>query len=156
MSEEWRDVVGYEGHYEVSNLGRVRSCNKWKGNRWGTKTFLPMCMMTPGASMGYLHVLLWKDKKRKTCLVHGLVAAAFIGPRAEGLEVDHINKDRGDNRLENLRYLTRWNNSAKRKLNFEQALEIRARRWVEKPTRTAREFGVTCTLVARIQDGRAW
>ena len=96
-NEEWRDVVGYEGYYQVSNLGRVRS--NWhkpgqilKGhtNRDG---YCLVCLYRPG------------DKQRQA-KVHRLVFQAFVGPLPDGCLVAHKNGDRADNRADNLEYYT--------------------------------------------------
>lgn len=104
--EIWRDVVGYEGLYEVSNYGRVASLNYYKtGNRNSmTLNYLPN---------GYVQVILSKDGKKQYKMVHRLVAEAFpevCGTYFEGAEIDHINTIRYDNRAENLRWVTRSEN----------------------------------------------
>lgn len=94
--EEWRPVVGYEGLYMVSDLGRVKSVpRKWaKGG-----------ILKPAPDRrGYLRVDLSKNGKKETCRVHILVMRAFKGKCPTGHEVDHINFKRDDNRLSNLSY----------------------------------------------------
>ena len=101
--EEWRDIIGYEGLYQVSNLGRVKSLNY---NHTGKEGILD----TEPTSSGYVQVNLYKNNKRKTYLVHRLVAQSFI-PNPLGLpEVNHIIDDfehRSDNRVENLEWCTK-------------------------------------------------
>ena len=101
--EEWRDIIGYEGLYQVSNLGRVKSLNY---NHTGKEGILD----TKPTSSGYVQVNLYKNNKRKTYLVHRLVAQSFI-PNPLGLhEVNHIIDDfehRSDNRVENLEWCTK-------------------------------------------------
>ena len=98
--EIWKDIPGYEGVYQVSNLGNVRSLKFGKER-----------MLKPGKDReNYLHVDLSKNGKRKTCKVHRLVADTFI-PSIEGKEfVDHINGIRNDNRMDNLRWCTHQEN----------------------------------------------
>lgn len=100
-NEEWRVVPGHPD-YEVSSLGRVRS---WKGkNSRATNT--PRIIKPHTHKLGYLRLTV--DNARTS--VHQLVAAAFHGPCPDGMEVDHINNIKADNRPENLRYLTRRQN----------------------------------------------
>lgn len=101
-NEIWKPVIGYEGLYEVSNQGRVKSLNY---NKTGKEKIL-----RPWKGRGYLQVSLWKDGKRRTPLVAKLVWGSFNGPIPEGMEVNHINEDRTDNRLENLNLMTRKEN----------------------------------------------
>jgi hypothetical protein len=110
-AEEWRPVVGWEPWYEVSNLGRVRRIGAGKGATVGM-------VVKPGpAGCGYLkHKLSHSGGKGVDVYVHHMVAAAFLGPCPEGLERDHINGDRIDNRAENLRYVTPAVNRASRHL----------------------------------------
>jgi hypothetical protein len=99
MEEEWRDINGYEGLYQVSNFGNVKSFPR-NGTKGGN--------LKPALVGGYHQVKLYKDDKR--FLVHRLVLQAFL-PTEEKMEVDHINHDKTDNRLENLRWLTRSQNN---------------------------------------------
>jgi hypothetical protein len=91
MTEEiWKDIVGYENLYTISNLGNIK--NK-KGK----------LLVKSSTVRGYLQITL-NNKKPKTYLVHRLLMAAFYGP--SNLQVDHINGIRFDNRIENLEYVT--------------------------------------------------
>ncbi len=101
--EEWRDVPGYEGHYQVSDQGRVKSCPR-TGSKGGA--------LSPHIGNGYLRVNLRKAGGRKTYLIHYLVMVAFVGERPRECEIDHINGNRLDNRLANLRYLHHTENHA--------------------------------------------
>ena len=105
MEEEvWKPIKDYEGLYEVSNLGRVKSLNY---NRTGKEKILKNIE----CSNGYLMVFLTKFGKQKNYLIHRLVAGAFI-PNPEGKPcIDHINTIRNDNRVENLRWVTHEENS---------------------------------------------
>lgn len=100
--EQWKDVVGYEGLYEVSNLGNVR--NKQTG-----KVLKPKL----GKRWGYYMVNLYKDNKISTKTIHRLVALAWI-PRVDGDkdQINHINEIKTDNRVENLEWCTVEYNNA--------------------------------------------
>ena len=101
--EIWKPVVGYEGLYEVSDLGRVKSLNY---NHTKSEQILKAEI---GKNKG-LRVFLWSNQQKQRFLVHRLVAQAFI-PNPDNLpEIDHINTDRTDNRVENLRWATRKSN----------------------------------------------
>lgn len=112
---EWRDVVGYEGSYEVSDDGQVRSVDRiiQTRNRWGEcgRRF-PSRILKPFLSrQGYVRVALSEGAAGHTKrTVHSLVAEAFIGPRPEGLQVCHNDGDKSNNRPSNLRYDTGSNN----------------------------------------------
>lgn len=108
MIEEWRDIPGYEGLYQVSDQGRVRNAKR-------------MLKPTPAKNRGgYLNIGLVKNKERKYFRVHRLVWMAFVGPIPEGYEINHINQNTADNRLENLNLLThndniRWSDGIERR-----------------------------------------
>ena len=117
MAEEiWKPVVGYEGCYEVSNLGRVRSLSRTASIRcrWGgiTERYVQGRVLrahTNGKS-GYYMIQLSVLGSRHPRLVHRLVAEAFI-PGAEGKGfVNHVNGDKSDNRASNLEWCTRGEN----------------------------------------------
>ena len=103
--EEWKDVVGYEGLYQVSNLGRVKGLEKIVANNWGFKKWEER-ILKPGIVQGYSYVVLRKDKTSRNFRVHRLVALAFI-PNPENKPcIDHINGCRTDNWVENLKWVT--------------------------------------------------
>lgn len=103
-TETWRPILGWEGLYEVSNLGRVRGCD---GRRQRAIVLVPL-----QTDKGYLRVNLYGPGGRKERrLIHRAVLEAFVGPCPEDMQGCHNNGDRGDNRLENLRWDTASNNS---------------------------------------------
>lgn len=103
----WRPVAGYEGHYEVSDQGNVRSIDRVVINRDGVKRTLRGKMLRPGdGGTGHLIVSLNLNGVASSKKVHRLVLAAFVGPCPAGLVVCHNNGDPTDNRLSNLRYDT--------------------------------------------------
>ena len=102
-NEVWRDVEGYEGIYQVSDLGRVRSLKFGKVR----------VLRASKNGCGYLYIGLHKDRKIKTVRVHRLVAQAFIPNSDEGKnEINHINEDKTDNRASNLEWCDRSYNLA--------------------------------------------
>ena len=104
MQEVWKDIIGYEDKYQVSNLGNVKSLNyRSTGNA-------RLMRLIPDKD-GYLQVSLCKDGKMKHYKVHRLVAKAFIDNPDNKPCIDHISTDRADNRVENLRWSTCKENS---------------------------------------------
>jgi hypothetical protein len=106
--EQWRPVVGYEGSYEVSDFGNVRSLNRItdRGRQWRGRLMSP----APMGPSGYLIVTLWRDGSQRTHLVHRLVLSAFVGPAPEGAEGLHGIGGPADNRLSNLAWGTHSEN----------------------------------------------
>ena len=106
MSDErWLPVVGYEGHYEVSDHGRVRSYVKQRSGR----ILKPRATRTRGHRNPGWTVALFRGGRggtRENHLIHRLVLTAFVGPCPEGMEGCHWNDDAADNRLANLRWDT--------------------------------------------------
>lgn len=97
--EIWKPVVGFEGLYEVSNLGRVR--NVRHSSRYPARHVL-----SPYFLRGYPAVRLCGDGRRMARVVHSLVTEAFIGPRPKGNQVNHIDGIKINNAATNLEYVT--------------------------------------------------
>ena len=104
--EQWLPVVGYEGLYEVSDHGRVRSCDRVVGRGSGSYTLPGRVLMQRSDRTGRPLLDLMKAGKRRTIKVQRMVLEAFVGPRSEGLECCHYNDIPTDNRLSNLRWDT--------------------------------------------------
>ena len=101
MIEEWRPVVGYEGLYEVSNTGQVRSLDKYDSmNRFLRGRILRLFT----DELGYLRAQLYSNSKRKSFLVHRLVAQAFI-PNPDNLpQVNHRDENPSNDNVDNLEW----------------------------------------------------
>lgn len=101
MTEIWKDIKGYEGIYQVSSRGKVRSFHFGKNIK----------ILRFSIRGGYANVILYKNKKRKTFSVHRLVAEAFIDNPNDLPEVNHKDEDKLNNQVENLEWCTPKYNS---------------------------------------------
>lgn len=170
----WKEIPGWEGFYEASEAGLIRSMPRMivQGNRWGDpmQCWRQMVVLRQSTnSRGYLSVQLNGGGRRTSGLaVHRLIALTFIGPCPEGMQVCHNNGDQTDNRVENLRYDTPsanvwdarrhgiWSAGTKHykyrmDINDAVVLRLRAEGWTYE--RLAREFGIGEATVGRILKG---
>jgi hypothetical protein len=119
--EEWKEIVGYEGYYEVSNMGQIRSMDRVVAttNKGGDCTkflkgqIIKQCL---NSNQNYWTVCLGKEGKLKTHRVNRLVGLAFILNPDNKPYVDHINRDKLDNKVSNLR----WSTEAENNLNMRR------------------------------------
>jgi hypothetical protein len=168
--ERWLPVPGFEGAYEVSDLGRVRSLDHYVdvATRWGgtAKRFQRGRVLSSGKGTDYPSVNLFVDGQVTHRRTHVLVAAAFLGPRPHGQEVCHKNGDKQDCRAVNLRYGTPVSNTADKyehgthlqgedcpwaKLAEGDVREIRRLRGQHTRDDLGLMFGISGSLVTRIQ-----
>ena len=105
MTEVWLDIPGYEGLYQCSDAGRVKSLPRVIARKDGVLRRYPGQVLTPVVhTHGYRQVILCKDGEKKLTLVHRIVALTFI-PNPESLPcINHKNQDKADNRSENLEW----------------------------------------------------
>lgn len=110
--EIWKDIEGYEGLYQVSNTGKVKSLERtvWV-NRGYYRTVQERIVKLSKISSGYLQVQLHKEGERKHYLVHRLVATAFIENTKGYTEVNHRDENKQNNCVENLEWCSRSYNS---------------------------------------------
>lgn len=129
MTELWKEIPGFEGRYEVSTRGRIRN--------YKTKRVLS----TKRLRDGYPSIRLTKDKNRKNYYVHRLVALAFI-PNPENKPcVDHIDRNRQNNSVNNLRWATYADNAVNRNNSSHgvKSLEQRVKELEEEIARLRKE-----------------
>lgn len=130
MEEVWKDIEGYEGRYQVSNLGRVKALPRTVSghNQHGewTRTEPEQIMTQKLQNTDRLQVSLRDaEGKRKTFYVHRLVAMAFVPGYFEGATVNHKNEDHHDNRADNLEWMTKAENNAYGTHNFRVGKSLR-------------------------------
>lgn len=113
-AEVWRDVPGYEGYYQVSNTGIVRSLDRTVLSKNGHERFYKGRFFEGSDVNGYKQIILSRDSKQELFYTHQLVAMVFLDHKPNGhtLVVDHIDGDRTNNNVDNLRIVTNRENSS--------------------------------------------
>lgn len=161
--ERWLDILDYEGYYQVSNAGRVRSLDRIiNGRKFTGKLIKPL------NKRGYMQVNLKKAGTSRFIAVHRLVLQAFIGPSK--LTVNHKNGVKADNRLENLEYCTigenhkhafrtglknhKGENHSQAKLTNADIHAIRKDSRLQKEI--AKEYGIIQQTVSDIKRKKRW
>lgn len=159
ITEEWRPVVGWEGLYEVSNLGNVRSVRRAK-------------ILALGGSR-YKHATLCRDNACTSINVNVLVLEAFVSHRPAGMMSSHNDGDKTNNRLDNLRWDTQSGNLADRKIHGTESIGARngksklrpedipeIRRMIADGRWSLREigerYGTTLGAISGIKYGKTW
>lgn len=170
--EEWLPAYGFEGYYEISSIGRLRRVKAAARTR-------PGLINRPGIDKdGYHRYTMSCDMVRSTRTAHRMVYEAFVGPIAEGMQINHKNGKKQDNRLENLEVVTPSENTrhgfrvlgrkppihpcpgtrnGRAKLTEDQVREVfqlRALGWSQQ--KIADRFGVHQTGVSGILRGASW
>jgi hypothetical protein len=119
QKEVFKDIPNYEGKYQISNLGRVKSLKRIVvyPDKRKDRVQDERILKTGLSSKRYLSVSLWKNGKPRTKLIHVLIAEAFLNHKPCGMKlvVDHINAIKTDNRLDNLQLITNRENLIKDK-----------------------------------------
>lgn len=175
MQEEiWKDVVGCEGYYQVSNLGRVRSVDRYIDRSDGTTAFYRGRILSP-AGEPYVHVYITNGEARTLRRVHRLVAEAFV-PNPDNLpQVDHIDCNKLNNCADNLRWCTSadnthyaWRNGLMHPVPYSERSEWHRERsasanrrpvirsdgkWYKSTTDAAKDLGVSRGAVSHVLRG---
>jgi len=168
--EVWRDVIGYEGLYQVSDDGNVRSLERLMASRTAAGVRIVRKVLRQGTNnQGRLQVALSKLGVVTRFQVHRLVLEAFTGPCPAGLETCHWDGDHTNNRINNLRWGTRSSNrddarrhgtlpigesSKKSTLTEQDVRDIRAS--IDSSRKTAEKYGVSQVTITHIRTRRTW
>ncbi len=178
VHEEWRPVKGWEGLYEVSSVGRVRSLDRIVEDRLRhsgrVRKFAGRILRCQRDIDGYLIVSLTNKHRVVVAKCHRMVAEAFIGD-GRGLQVNHKNFDKSDNRVENLEWTTPTQNTRHALLACRSRTEnhspgcTRAKLTIEQVKRikellksgatgssVAKMFGISDVMASRIKRGVSW
>lgn len=175
MKEIFVDIKGYEGLYQVSNFGRVKSLPSPIKLPHGGFGMRKEKFLKPGTIKGYLGVVLTKDSINKGFSVHRLVATAFINNPENKEQVNHINSIKKDNRVENLEWVTRSENlihsynagthpskegilNGRSKLTENQIVEIK-KEALNSNINTIKlweKYNVSRSTINRIVSGETW
>jgi hypothetical protein len=110
VAEEWRSVEGYEGLYEVSNHGRIRSLSRMVSCGHAMRQHRGKLLSPRVGTKGYLQVMLCRDGVCRECSVHVLAAKVFLTPDATRTQVNHKNGRKDDNQIDNLEWMTNREN----------------------------------------------
>lgn len=167
MSEVWKDIPGYEGRYQASTEGRIRSVDqirevKTKNGRTFSKFFAGR-VLTPWRSSGYFYVDLGHHDRHT---VHSLIALTFLGPCPQGFDVCHEDGVRTNNLVSNLRYGShaenlqdeyRWNRSWNAKLSTDEVRRVRKELASGRGcSDLGRQYGVRRNVILDIKKGRTF
>lgn len=171
MKEEWKDINGYNGAYQVSSAGRVRSLNK----NYGKKRDEPKILKPYKNNCGYLRVWLCKNGNGKNKFIHRLVAEAFVANKDNKEIVNHLNGVKSDNNYDNLEWCTRSENQkhafkigiqesvkgsdqGSSKLTEDDVISIRNlyKTGLYTQAEIGKEYGVVHTVISRIVNRKIW
>lgn len=118
--EIWKDIPGYEGSYQISSFGNIKSLERIVKRNGHSLRIKPKIISKCIDKTGYYHAGLWSNNKRKEVKLHKLVAIVFLGHNPSGYDkiIDHINNNPLDNRVENLRIVSCRQNSSNHKKTY--------------------------------------
>lgn len=161
--EIWKEVKGFENDYEISNLGRLRTKERFvKHYKGGVRKYKSELKKIRLNTKGYLRCNLKKDGKRYDFTIHRLVALSFLKEDKKRVFVNHKNGIKTDNRLENLEWCTQSENIEhavknrliKTKLSDKEAMEIKNSKLSNR--KLGKIYNIDSTIVWRIKNGKAY
>lgn len=167
IEEVWKSVVGFEGYYTVSNLGKVKSLNYCNRDK---EQLLRPCK---ASRTGHVHVCLMKNGIKYDLRVHQIVLRTFVGKEPEGMQCRHLNGIPTDNRLENLKWgtmeenqfdrvahgtSTRGEGNGRSKLKSGDILKIKTllKEGCLPQARIGKIFGISPTTIWKIKNNYSW
>lgn len=172
QEEIWKDIEDYEGLYQVSSLGRVKSLERFVDDGKGGTRLVKGRILSPSKVRGdYLQVILCKEGKPTAFSVHRLVYEAFHGKIPEGMQVNHIDEDKSNNSLNNLNLMTpkentNWGSAIERRstnrINHKSLskavlqLDLQGNFLAEYPSQSEaeRKLGIRCTAICACCKGK--
>lgn len=169
--EIWKDVTGYEGLYQVSSMGRVRSVMRVVSKTNCTQKLNGKILSLTTNSHGYIAVSLHKNKKRKTMKLHRLVAIEFVVNKYNKQYINHIDGNKTNNMPSNLEWATPSennqhaydtglkspDNSDGSKLSYKLAYEIRGKiNNGDSQRLLSHEYGVSEATISMIKTNKIW
>jgi hypothetical protein len=173
LNEIWKDIPEFEGFYQVSNYGRVRSCDRCITRPSGV-VFQKGKILSPSTNKaGYFGLVLCKDG-RKPRMIHSLVASAFLGERPDDYCINHKDGNKLNNAVTNLEYCTQKENihhanrtglskvargekSGSAKLTNIAVANIRKRIALgHKVSKIAKDYGVDYKTIYAVKIGQSW
>ncbi len=118
-NEIWKDITGYEGRYQVSNLGRVKSLDRYINHWRGGLRKIKGKIISPHNNKGYLRFMF---DDRKKYMIHQLVAMSFLGhtPNGMNITIDHIDNNKLNNKVSNLEIVSCRENNTRRCMNIKK------------------------------------
>ena len=117
-NEIWKDILGFEGLYQISNYGNVKSCKRLVNAIYGSQRFVNERLLSLGKDKdGYLMAVLCQNGTKKTVKIHRLVADAFINKIDGKNLVNHIDLDKSNNIFSNLEWVSSLENNCHNKIN---------------------------------------
>lgn len=159
MKEIWKDIEGYEGLYQVSNLGRVKSLGNGKVRNPNLKN--ERILKAAKDMGGYLRIALSKDGKKKFYMVHRLVASAFIPNPYSLPQVNHRDEDKTNNIIQNLewcsaKYNSNYGTRTQRISDFlsKSVICVETGKIYNSLMQIEREMGFSCSNLSNVCNGK--